>query len=148
MHTRLRVERYRGDKKMKLADQIAQMPFGDLTNIHMSGIFHKYPLSFCIFFYFLDDVADNSKIYELPMSSVIQTPSDYQALHEKMSQETSLRVQRCWQNKDIRSFGRKSQMPLKDVSKTLQSGTVLFHYTSCSRHPGFMLSSFNDLVYL
>jgi hypothetical protein len=78
---------------MKDADPIARTPFGDLTNIQMSGIidcflllfnklFHEYPLSFFIVFYFLDDVADNSKIFELPMSSVIQTPSDYQALHE------------------------------------------------------------------
>jgi hypothetical protein len=82
---------------MKPADPNAQMPFGDLTNIQMLGIincfllvfnklFHKYPLSFWIIFFFLEDVADHCKIDELPMSSIIQTPSDYQALHEKMRQ--------------------------------------------------------------
>jgi hypothetical protein len=82
---------------MQLADHIARTPFGDLTNFQMSGIidcflilfnklFHEYPLSFWIVLCFLDDVIDNSKIYEEPSDGVIQTPSDYQALHEKMCQ--------------------------------------------------------------
>jgi hypothetical protein len=82
------------------------MPFGDLTNIHMSSIidcfllffnklFHKYTLSFWIVFFFLDDVADNYKNFELPMSDVIHTPSDYEALSEKTRQQTRLRVHRC-----------------------------------------------------
>jgi hypothetical protein len=132
------------------------MPFGDLTNIQMSGIidffflvfnklFHKCPLSFWIVFFFLVDVSDHCKFDELPMSGVIQTPSDYQALHKKMRQQTRLRVQRCRQNKDITSSGGKSQTPLKDVSNTQQSGTISFHYTSCSRYPWFMLSSFNGV---
>jgi hypothetical protein len=144
---------------MKLANPNARMPFDDLTNIQMSGIidcfllffnklFHKYPLLFWIVFFFLEDVTDHCKIYELPMSGVIQTPSDYQALCEKMCHQTRLRVQRCRQNKDITSSGGKSQMPLKDVSNTQQSGTILFHYTSCRWHPVFMLSSLNGLVYL
>jgi hypothetical protein len=80
---------------MKPADPNAQMPFGDLTNIQMLGIidcfllvfnklFHNYPLSFWIIFFFLEDVTDHCKIDELPMSSVIQTPSDYQTLRGKM----------------------------------------------------------------
>jgi hypothetical protein len=80
---------------MKPADPNARMPFGDLTNIQMLGIidcfllvfnklFHKYPLSFWIIFFFLEDVTDHCKIDELPMSSVIQTPSDYQTLRGKM----------------------------------------------------------------
>jgi hypothetical protein len=73
---------------MQPADHIAWTPFGDLTNIQMLGIidcflvlfsklFHEYPLSFWIVLCFLDDVADNSKIYEEPSDSVIQTPLDY-----------------------------------------------------------------------
>jgi hypothetical protein len=91
---------------------------------------------------------NNSKIYEEPSDGVIQTPFDYQALYEKMRQQTRLRVQRCWQNKGINSAIRKSQMPFTDVSNTQQLGVVLFHYTSCSLQPGFMFSSFNSLVYL
>jgi hypothetical protein len=99
---------------MKPADPIARTPFGNSTNNQMSGLidfflllfnklFHKFPLSFWIVFYILDDVTNNSRIYEIPMSGVIQTSSDYQSLHEKMCRQTRLRVQRCWQNKDIRS---------------------------------------------
>jgi hypothetical protein len=77
-------------------------------------------------------VVDNSKIYEEPSGGVIQTPSDYQVLREKMCQQTRLRVQRCRQNKDISSTVRKSQMPFTNVSNTQQPGTVLFHYTSCN----------------
>jgi hypothetical protein len=140
-------------------DHIARTPFVELTNIQMSGIidcflgffnklFHEYPLSVWVVSCFLDDVADNSKIYEEPSDGVIQTPSDYQSLREKICQQTRLRVQHCCQNKDIGSSVRKSQMPFIDVSKTQQSGTILFHYTSCSLQPGFMFSSFNNLVYL
>jgi hypothetical protein len=79
---------------MKPADPIARKPFGNVTNIQMSGIkdcfivlfnklFHEYPLSFWLVLCFLDDVADNSKIYEEPSDGVIQTPSDYQALCEE-----------------------------------------------------------------
>jgi hypothetical protein len=128
---------------MQPMDHIARTPFDDLTNIKMLGIidcflvllnklFHEYPLSFWIVLCFLDDVTDNSKIYEEPSDGVIQTPSDYQALHEKMRQQTRLRVQHCRQNKGISSFIRKGQMPFIDVSNTQQSGTILFHYTSCS----------------
>jgi hypothetical protein len=88
---------------MKPTDPNARTSFGDLTNIQMSDIidcfflvfnklFHKYPLSFWIVFFFLEDVGDHCKIDELPMYGVIQTPSDYQALHEKMCQQTRLRV--------------------------------------------------------
>jgi hypothetical protein len=146
-------------KIMQPADHIAPRPFGDLTNIQMSGIidyflvlfnklFHEYPPSFWIVLCFLDDVADNSKIDEEPSDDVIQTPSDYQALCEKMRQQTRLRVQCCRQNKDISSYVRKSQMSFTDVSNTQQSGTVLFHYKSCSLQPGFMFSSFNSLVHI
>jgi hypothetical protein len=38
MQTHLKVERYRQNKKMKPAVPIAQTPFGDITNIQMSGI--------------------------------------------------------------------------------------------------------------
>jgi hypothetical protein len=142
---------------MKLEDAIAQTPFCDLTNIEMSGIidcflvlfnklFHEYPLSFWIILCFLDDVTDNSKIYEEPSDDVIQTPFDYQALHEKVRQLTCLRVQRCRQNKDISSSVHKSQTPFIDLSNTQQSGVVLFHYTSSSLHPGFMFSSFNAIL--
>jgi hypothetical protein len=73
MQTHLRVERYRENKKMKAADPNARTSFGDLTNIQMSGIidyfllffnklFHKYPLSFWIVLFFLEDVADYCKI--------------------------------------------------------------------------------------
>jgi hypothetical protein len=97
MQTCLRVEQYHQNKKMKLADPNARTSFGDLTNIQMSGIidffflvfnklFHKYPISFWIDFFFLEDVGDHCKIDELPMSVVIQTPSDYQSLHEKTCQ--------------------------------------------------------------
>jgi hypothetical protein len=157
MQTRLRMERYR--EKMKPTDPNTRTLFDDLTSIQMSGIidcfllflnklFHKYPLSFWIAFFFLEDVTDHCKIYELPMSDVIQTPSNYQALHEKTHQQTCLRVQHCRQNKDIISSRGKNKTPLKDVSNIHQSGTVLFHYTSYSRHPRFMLSSLNGLVYL
>jgi hypothetical protein len=142
---------------MQPADHIAQTPFGDLTNIQMSGIidcfsvlfnklFHEYPLSFWIVLCFLDDVTDNSKIYEEPSDGIIQTPSDYQALREKMREQTRLRVQRCQQNKDISSSVRKSQTPFTNVTR--QSGTILFYYTSYNLQPGFMFSSFNSLVYL
>jgi hypothetical protein len=57
MQTRLRVERYRENKKMKPTHPIARTLFGDFTNIQMSCIidcflllfnklFHEYPLSF------------------------------------------------------------------------------------------------------
>jgi hypothetical protein len=103
MQTRLRVERYRQNKKMQPVDHIAQRPFGNLTNIRMLGIidcflvlcnklFHEYPLLFFIVLYFLDDVVDNSKIYAESSDGVIQTSLDYQALHEKMCQQTCLRV--------------------------------------------------------
>jgi hypothetical protein len=105
-------------------------------------------MSFWIILCFLDDVADNSKIYEEPSDDVIQTPSDYQGLRDKMRQQTRLRVQRCHQNKDISSIIRKGQTPFTDVSNTRQSGTILFHYASCSMQLGFMFSSFNGLVYL
>jgi hypothetical protein len=73
---------------MKLADQIGQTPFGDLTNIHMSGIIYcllsllnkdsdEYPLSCWIVLCLLDNVPDNSKIYEEPSDGVIQTSTDY-----------------------------------------------------------------------
>jgi hypothetical protein len=84
----------------------------------LNKLFHKYALSFWIVFFFLEDVTDHCKIDELPMSSIIQTPSDYQTLHEKMRQQTCIRVQHCRQNKDITSSGGKSQTPLKDVSNT------------------------------
>jgi hypothetical protein len=88
------MERHHQNKKMQPADHIARTPFGILTNIQMSGIidcflvlfnklFHEYPLSFWIVLCFLDDVVDNSKIYEEPSDDVIQTTSDYQALREK-----------------------------------------------------------------
>jgi hypothetical protein len=111
-------------------------------------LFHDYPLSFWIVLYFLDDVANNSKIYEEPSDSVIQTPTDYQPSCEKMRQQTRLRVQHCRQNKDISLSIRKSQTPFTDVSNTQQLGTVLFHYTSYSLQPGFIFSSFNSLMYL
>jgi hypothetical protein len=111
-------------------------------------IFHKYPLSFWIVLCFLDDVVDNSKIYEEPSDGIIQTPLNYQALREKMHQQTRLWVQRYQQNKDISSSIRKSQMPFTNVSNTQQSGTILFHYTSYSLQPGFMFSSFNSLMHL
>jgi hypothetical protein len=41
------------------------------------------PLSLWIILCFLDDVADHSKIYEEPSDGGIQTPFDYQGLHEK-----------------------------------------------------------------
>jgi hypothetical protein len=159
MQTRLRVKRYHQNKKMQPLIHIAGTPFGDLTNIQMSGIiycflvlfnklFHGHPLSFWIVLCFLDDVADKSKIYKEPSDGVIQTPSDYQAVHEKTRQQTRLRVQRCWQNKDVSSSVRKSQTPFIDVSNTQQSGTILFHYSSYSLQLGFMFSSFNSLVYL
>jgi hypothetical protein len=139
---------------MQPADHIAQTPFGGLTNIQMSSIidcflvlfnklFHEYSLSFWIVLCFLDDVADNSKIYEEPSDGVIQTPSDYQALRDKTRQQTRLRVQHCRQNKDISSSVCKSQMPFTNVSNTHQSCTILFHYTSCRLQPGFMFSSLN-----
>jgi hypothetical protein len=81
-------------------------------------LFHEYPLSFWIVLCFLDDVVDNSKIYEEPSDGVIQTPSDYQALCEKTCQQTRLRVQHCWQNKDISSSLCKSQTPFTVVSNT------------------------------
>jgi hypothetical protein len=111
-------------------------------------IFHKYPLSFWIVLCFLDDVVDNSKIYEEPSDGIIQTPLNYQSLREKMHQQTRLWVQRYQQNKDISSSIRKSQMPFTNVSNTQQSGTILFHYTSYSLQPGFMFSSFNSLMHL
>jgi hypothetical protein len=97
MQTRLRWNNIVKTKKMQPADHIARTPFGDLTNIQMSGIidcflilfnklFHEYPLSFWIVLCFLDDVIDNNKIYEEPSDGVMQTPLDYQALHEKMCQ--------------------------------------------------------------
>jgi hypothetical protein len=140
---------------MKPVNPIARTSFGDLTNIQMLGIidcflvlfnkfFYEYPLSFWIVLCFLDDVINNSKIYEEPSDGVIQTPSNYQALHEKTCQ----RVQRCRQNKDINSSVHKSQTSFTDVSNTQQSGAILLHYTCCSQHPGFMFSSFNSLVYL
>jgi hypothetical protein len=49
-------------------------------------LFHEYPLSSWIVLCFLDDVTDNSKIYELAMYGVIQTPFDYQAWCEKTYQ--------------------------------------------------------------
>jgi hypothetical protein len=58
-------------------------------------LFDEYPLSFWIVLCFLDDVADNSQIYDEPSDGIIQTPSDYQGLHDKMRQQTHLRVQRC-----------------------------------------------------
>jgi hypothetical protein len=130
MQTRLRVERYHQNKKMQPMIHIAGTPFGDLTNIQMSGVidcflvlcnrlFHEYPL-FWIVLCFLDNVADKSKIYEEPSDGIIQSPLDYQALHEKMRQRTRLRVQCCWQNKDISSSICKSQMPFTDVSSTQQ----------------------------
>jgi hypothetical protein len=83
--------------KQKKCSHISRTPFGDLTNIQMSGIidcflvlfnklFHEYPLSFWIVLCFLDDIIDNIKIYEEPSDDVIQTPSDYQALREKTRQ--------------------------------------------------------------
>jgi hypothetical protein len=84
----------------------------------LNKLFHEYPQSFWIVLCFLDDVTDNSKIYEEPSDGVIQTPLDYQALREKMRQQTRLRVQHCRQNKDISSFIRKSQTPFIDVSNT------------------------------
>jgi hypothetical protein len=81
-------------------------------------LFHDYPLSFWIILCFLNGVTDNSKIYEEPSDGIIQTPSDSQAMHEKMCQQTRLRVQCCWQNKDISSVVRKSQMPFESVSNT------------------------------
>jgi hypothetical protein len=59
----------------------------------------EYPLSCWIVLCFLYDVTDNSKIYEEPSDGVIQTPSDYQGLHDKMCQQTHLRVQHYHQNK-------------------------------------------------
>jgi hypothetical protein len=129
MQTRLRVKRYRQNKKMQSTDHIAQTPFDELTNIQMSSIincflvlfnklFHEYPLSFWIVLCFLDDVTDNSKIYEEPSDAVIQTPSDYQALREKTCQQVCLRVQRCWKKKGFSSSVRKSQTPFTDVSNT------------------------------
>jgi hypothetical protein len=120
---------------MKPADQIGRTPFGDLTNIQLLGIiycllsllnkdFDEYPLSCWTVFCLLDDVTDNSKIYEEPSDGVIQTPSDYQGLHEKMHQQTCLMVQRCHQNKDLSSAIRKGQSPFTDVSSTQQSGIV------------------------
>jgi hypothetical protein len=99
---------------MQPAVHIAGTPFDDLTNIQMSGIincflvvcnklFHEYPLSFLIVLFFLDDATDKSKIYEEPSDDVIQTPSDFDALREKMQQQTRLSVRRCRQNKDISS---------------------------------------------
>jgi hypothetical protein len=120
----------------------------DCFLVLFNKLFHKYRLSFWIVLCFLDDITDNSKIYEEPSDGVIQTPSDYQALCEKMCEQTHLRVQRCWQNKDSSSSIRKSQMPFTYVSNTQQSGSILFHYTSCSLPLGFMFSSFNSLVYL
>jgi hypothetical protein len=81
------------------------------------------------------------------VSVIIQTPSDDQALREKMRQQTRLWVEHCQQNKDITSSGGRSQTPSKDVSNTRQSGTILFHDTNYSQHLGFMLSSLNGLVY-
>jgi hypothetical protein len=111
-------------------------------------LFHDYPLLFWIVLCFLDDVVDNSKIYEEPSDGVIQTPSDYQATCEKTRQQTCLRVQHYRQNKDISSAIRNSQTQFESVSNTQQSGTILFHYTIYSLQPGFMFSSFNSLVYL
>jgi hypothetical protein len=91
-------------------------------------LFHGYPLSFWIVLCFVDDVTDNSTIYEEPSDSVIQTPYDYQALGDKMQQWTHIGVQHCRQNKDIGSILRRSQTPFTDVSNTQPSGTVLFHY--------------------
>jgi hypothetical protein len=99
MQTRLRVERYRQNKKVQPPIHIVGTLFGDLTNIQMPGIidcflvlcnklFHEYPPSFWIVLCFLDDVADKSKIYEEPSDNVIQTHSDYQALGEKTRQQT------------------------------------------------------------
>ena len=121
MQTHLRVERYRENKIMKPVDHIVQKPFGDLTNIQMSGIidcflvlfnklFHEYPLPFWIILCFLDDVIDNSKIYEEPSDGIIQTPPDYQGLCDKMRQQTHLRVQRCHQNKDLNAIVRRVQI--------------------------------------
>jgi hypothetical protein len=57
-------------QNMKPADPNGRTPFGDLTNIQMSGtinffllvlnkLFHKYPLSFWIVLFFLEDVPDH-----------------------------------------------------------------------------------------
>jgi hypothetical protein len=58
----------------------------DCFLVLFNKLFHKYPLSFWIVLCFLDDVVDNSKIYEEPSDGIIQTPLNYQALHEKMHQ--------------------------------------------------------------
>jgi hypothetical protein len=80
---------------MQPADHIARIPFSDLTNIQILGIidcflvlfnklFHEYPLSFWIVLCFLDDVIDNSKIYEESSDGIIHF--DYQTLHKKTRQ--------------------------------------------------------------
>jgi hypothetical protein len=84
----------------------------------------EYPLSCWIVLCFLYDVTDNSKIYEEPSDGVIQTPSDYQGLHDKTCQQTRLRVQHCHQNKDLSSVVCKGQSPFIDVSTTQQSGII------------------------
>jgi hypothetical protein len=122
-------------KKMKPANQIGRTPFGDLTNIQLSGIIYcllsllnkdsdEYPLSCWIVLCLLDDITDNSKIYEEPSGGVIQTPSDYQGLHDKTCQQTRLRVQHCHQNKDFSSIVRKGQSLFTDVSTAQQSGII------------------------
>jgi hypothetical protein len=115
-------------------DRIGQTPFGNLTNIQLSGIIYfllqllnkdsdEYPISSWIVLCFLDDVTDNSKIYEEPSDGIIQTPPDYQGLCDKMRQQTHLRVQRCHQNKDLSSQAL-GQSTFTDGSRTQQSGII------------------------
>jgi hypothetical protein len=84
----------------------------------------EYPLSCWIVLCLLDGVTDNSKKFEEPSDTIIQTPSNYQGLREKRCQQTRLRAQCCRQNKDFSSVVHKAQSPLTDVSKTQQSGII------------------------
>jgi hypothetical protein len=63
-------------------------------------------------------MSPTSKIYEEPNDDVIQTPSNYQGLRDKMRQQTHLRLQHCHQNKDLSSIIRKGQSPFTDGSTT------------------------------
>jgi hypothetical protein len=120
---------------MKQADQISRTPFGNITNIQLSCVIYcllsllnkdsdECPLSCWIVLCLLDDIAENNKIYEEPSDGVIQSPSDYQGLHDKTHQKTCLRVQCCHQNKDLSFAVRKGQSPFTDVSTTQHLGIV------------------------
>jgi hypothetical protein len=88
MQTRLRVERYHQNKKMKPMEQNVRTPFGNITNIQLSGTIDSFVIDECthirgthkimIFLCFLDVDADKMNIYEEPSDSGINTPSDYQ----------------------------------------------------------------------